>query len=91
MRSKRTPKCSKSYNKVHIQPGTLTSEMAAYLGVVQHRHVARAQFIRLAKSNTRTLDGTMKYFVPEKDVLIAASGVQNVMAYAGIAQASDMG
>ena len=36
-------------------------------------------------------DGTMKYFVPEKEVLVAATGVQGVMAYAGIAQANDDG
>ena len=36
-------------------------------------------------------DGTMKYYVPEKEVLVAATGIQNVMAYAGVAQASDGG
>ena len=36
-------------------------------------------------------DGTMKYFVPEKEVLVAATGIQSVMAYAGIAQTNDDG
>ena len=31
----------------------------------------------------------MKYFVPEKEVLVAATGVQGTMAYAGIAQTND--
>ena len=29
------------------------------------------------------------YFVPEKEVLVAATGIQSVMAYAGIAQTND--
>ena len=33
----------------------------------------------------------MKYFVPEKEVLVAATGIQSVMAYAGVAQADDDG
>jgi hypothetical protein len=33
----------------------------------------------------------MKYFVPEKEVLVAATGHPDVMAYAGVAQASNDG
>ena len=33
----------------------------------------------------------MKYFVPEKEVLVAATGVQGTMAYAGVAQANEDG
>jgi hypothetical protein len=33
----------------------------------------------------------MKYFVPEKEVLVAATGIQNIMAYAGVAQVNEEG
>ena len=39
----------------------------------------------------KTRDGTMKYFVPPKEVLVAASGVQSTMAYGGVAQVSEEG
>lgn len=35
--------------------------------------------------------GVMRYFVLEKEVLVAATGIQSVMAYAGVSQASDGG
>ena len=47
--------------------------------------------IYVSEEQYEDTDGTMKYFVPEKEVLVAATGIQSVMAYAGIAQANDDG
>jgi hypothetical protein len=82
-------KVLESYNKVHIQPGTLTSELAAY-GVVSIG-TWRGLTLYVSEEQYEKTDGTMAYFVPPKEVLVAATSVQGTMAYAGIAQANDDG
>lgn len=82
------PSVLESYNKLHIQPGTLTAEFEQF-GVVL---LGTWRGIPLYVSEEQYEDNTgMHYFVPEKEVLIAATGIQSVMAYAGVAQASDGG
>ena len=64
-------KVMEGYNKIFIQQGTLTPEIAQY-GVVLLGHLARNQPLRL-RGAVQDRDGTMKYFVPPKEVLVAAS------------------
>ena len=82
-------KVLESYNKLHIQPGVLTAEFEQY-GVVALGNW-RGITLYVSEEQYEDTDGTMKYFVPEKECLIAATGIQNVMAYAGVAQASEGG
>jgi hypothetical protein len=35
------------------------------------------------------VDGTMKFLVPPKEVLVAATGIQSTMSYAGVSQVND--
>ena len=83
------PTVLESYNKLHIQPGTLTAELASF-GVVL---LGNWRGIPLYVSEEQYEDntGAMKYYVPPKEVLVAATSVQGTMAYAGIAQANDDG
>jgi major capsid protein E len=82
-------KVLESYNKLHIQPGVLTAEFEQF-GVVL-LGTWRGVNLYVSEEMCEDTDGTMKYYVPEKEVLVAATGIQSVMAYAGIAQASDGG
>ena len=82
-------KVLESYNKLHIQPGTLTAEFEQF-GVVLLGNW-RGIPLYVSEEQYEDTDGTMQYYVPEKEVLVAATGIQNVMAYAGVAQASDGG
>ena len=83
------PSVLESYNKLHIQPGALTPEFEQF-GVVL-LGTWRGINLYVSEEQYEDTDGTMKYFVPEKEVLIAASGIQNVMGYAGVAQVNDDG
>ena len=78
-----------SYNKLHIQPGTLTTEMAAY-GVVSIGSW-RGLNLYVSEEQYEDVDGVMKFYVPPKEVLVASTGIQSVMAYGGIAQADNDG
>jgi hypothetical protein len=82
-------KVLESYNKLHIQPGTLSAEFEQF-GVVL-LGTWRGINLYVSEEQYEDTDGTMKYFVPEKDVLVAATGIQSTMAYAGVAQADDDG
>ena len=82
-------KVLESYNKLHIQPGTLTAEFEQF-GVVL-LGTWRGIPLYVSEEQYEDSGGVMRYFVPEKEVLVAATGIQSVMAYAGIAQADDDG
>ncbi len=78
-----------SYNKLHVQPGVLTPDFEQFGVVLLGNWRGIPQFV--SEEQYEHTDGSMKYFVPEKEVLVAATGIQSVMAYAGVAQASDGG
>ena len=81
------PSVLESYNKLHIQPGVLTADFEQF-GVVLLGTWRRVP-LYVSEEQYEDSDGSMKYSVPEKEVLVAATGIQNVMAYAGISQTSD--
>ena len=82
-------KVLESYNKVHIQPGVLTAEIAQY-GVVS-LGTWRGLTLYVSEEQYEDTDGTMKYYVPPKEVLVASTGIQSTMAYAGVAQGDNDG
>ena len=82
-------KVLESCNKLHIQPGVLAPELEQFGVVVLGTW--RGIPLYVSEEQYEDTDGSMKYFIPEKEVLVAASGIQNVMAYAGVAQVSDDG
>jgi hypothetical protein len=75
-----------SFNKLHIQPGVLSSDFEQF-GIVL-LGTWRGVPLYVSEEQYEDTNGTMKYFVPEKEVLVAATGVQGIMAYAGVAQAN---
>jgi hypothetical protein len=81
------PSVLESYNKLHIQPGTLSPDFEQF-GIVLLGNW-RGVPLYVSEEQFEDVDGTMKYFVPEKEVLVAATGVPGVMAYAGVAQTND--
>jgi hypothetical protein len=83
------PSVLESYNKLQIQPGVLAPEFEQF-GIVL---LGNWRGIPLYVSEEQYGDstGAMKYYVPPKEVLVASTGVQGMMAYAGVAQVSEDG
>jgi hypothetical protein len=84
-----SPSVMESYNKLQVQSGTLAPEFEQF-GIVL---LGNWRGIPLYVSEEQYEDntGAMKYYVPPKEVLVAATGIQGMMAYAGIAQVSEEG
>jgi Phage major capsid protein E len=82
-------KVLESYNKLHIQPGTLSVEFEQF-GIVL-LGTWRGISLYVSEEQYEDATGAMKYFVPEKEVLVAATDIQGIMAYAGVAQVNDEG
>jgi hypothetical protein len=70
------PTALESYNKLHIQPGTLSAEFEQF-GVVL-LGTWRGIPLYVSEEQYEDVDGSMKFFVPEKEVLVAATGLQNL-------------
>ena len=83
------PNVLEAYNKLQIQPGTLAPEFESF-GIVLLGNW-RGIPLYVSEEQYEDSSGTMTYFVPPKEVLVAASGIQGVMAYAGISQVSEDG
>ena len=81
-------KVMESYNKLAIQSGTLSPDYEQF-GIVLLGTCTRIP-LYVSEEQYEDVDGTMKYYVPPKEVLVAATGVR-VMAYAGIAQVNEDG
>ena len=76
-----------SYDKQHIAPGTITPALAEYGITLLGNYRGLPLFA--AESQYTDVDGTSKYFVPADKVLVAASGLQSTLAYAGIVQVDE--
>ena len=76
-----------AYDKKNISPGEITPELAEY-GVTLLGNY-RGLPIYASESQYTDVDGTSKYFVPADKVLVAASGLQGTLAYAGIVQVDE--
>jgi hypothetical protein len=83
------PNVMEAYNKLQIQSGVLAPEFEQF-GIVL---LGNWRGIPLYVSEEQYEDntGAMKYYVPPKEVLVASTGIQGVMAYAGVSQVSDDG
>jgi hypothetical protein len=77
------------YNKLFIQQGTLNPS-AVTVGVTA-LGTWRGIPLYASEEQYEDSDGTMKYYVPPKEVLVAASGIQSTMAYAAVAQVNSEG
>ena len=79
-----------AYDKLNISPGTITP---AACGIWNHfaRQLSRTCLCIASESQYTDVDGTSKYFVPADKVLVAASGLQGTLAYAGIVQVDEDG
>lgn len=73
-----------AYDKFNITPGTITPALAEY-GVTL---LGNYRGLPLYASETQYIDanGASQYFVPPDKVLVAASGLQGTLAYAGVVQ-----
>ena len=69
------------YNKLFIQQGLLNPATAT-VGVTA-LGTWRGIPLYASEEQYEDTDGSLKYYVPPKDVLVAASGIQSAMAYAG--------
>ena len=76
-----------AYDKQHIAPGTITPQLAEY-GITLLGNY-RGLPLYASESQYTDVDGTSKYFVPADKVLVAASGLQGTLAYAGIVQVDE--
>ena len=76
-----------AYDKKNIGPGEITPALAEY-GVTLLGNY-RGLPIYASESQYTDVDGTSKYFVPADKVLVAASGLQGTLAYAGIVQVDE--
>jgi hypothetical protein len=78
---------SSAYDKQRIHPGVIEPALAEY-GVVL---LGTYRGLPLYASETQytDVDGSSKYFVPADKVLVAASGLQGTLAYAGIVQVDE--
>jgi Phage major capsid protein E len=83
------PSVLESYNKLAIQSGTLAPEFEQFKIVLLGTW--RGIPLYVSEEQYEHTDGTMKYYVPPKEVLVAATGIQGMMAYAGVAQVSEEG
>ena len=77
-----------AYDKQNISPGMITPELAEF-GVTllgQYRgtplYVSETQY-------TDIVDGSKKYYVPADTVLVAATGLQGTLSFAGIVQVDE--
>ena len=78
-----------AYDKMNISPGSITPQLAEY-GITLLGNY-RGLPLYASESQYTDVDGTPKYFVPPDKVLVAASGLQGTLAYAGIVQVDDDG
>ena len=76
-----------AYDKQHIAPGTITPALAEYAITLLGNY--RGLPLYASESQYTDVDGTSKYFVPADKVLVAASGLQGTLAYAGIVQVDE--
>jgi hypothetical protein len=76
-----------AYDKKNIAPGEITPALAEY-GVTLLGNY-RGLPLYASESQYTDVDGSSKYFVPADKVLVAASGLQGTLAYAGVAQVSE--
>jgi hypothetical protein len=76
-----------AFDKRNISPGEITPALAEY-GVTLLGNY-RGLPIYASESQYTDVDGTSKYFVPADKVLVAASGLQGTLAYAGIVQVDE--
>ncbi len=76
-----------AYDKQHISPGTIIPALAEY-GITLLGNY-RGLPLYASESQYTDVDGTSKYFVPADKVLVAASGLQGTLAYAGIVQVDE--
>jgi hypothetical protein len=76
-----------AYDKQNISPGTITPALAEY-GITLLGNY-RGLPLYASESQYTDVDGTSKYFVPADKVLVAASGLQGTLAYAGIVQVDE--
>jgi Phage major capsid protein E len=76
-----------AYDKRNIAPGEITPALAEY-GITLLGNY-RGLPIYASESQYTDVDGTSKYFVPADKVLVAASGLQGTLAYAGIVQVDE--
>jgi hypothetical protein len=76
-----------AYDKQHIAPGTITPALAEYRITLLGNY--RGLPLYASESQYTDVDGTSKYFVPADKVLVAASGLQGTLAYAGIVQVDE--
>ena len=76
-----------AYDKQHIAPGTITPTLSEY-GITLLGNY-RGLPLYASESQYTDVDGTSKYFVPADKVLVAASGLQGTLAYAGIVQVDE--
>jgi hypothetical protein len=82
-------KVLESYNKLQIEPGVLSAEYQQF-GIVLLGNW-RGIPLYVSEEQYEDIDGSMKYYVPPTEVLVASTGIQGVMAYAGVAQVADDG
>jgi Phage major capsid protein E len=76
-----------AYDKQHIAPGQLTPEMAEFGVTLLGQYRGTPLFV--SEAQYTDLDSTKKYYVPADCVLLAASGVQGTLSYAGIVQVDE--
>ena len=76
-----------AYDKMNISPGSITPALAEY-GITLLGNY-RGLPLYASESQYTDVDGTSKYFVPADKVLVAASGLQGTLAYAGIVQVDE--
>jgi hypothetical protein len=78
-----------AFDKQFVQQGVLNAS-AVTVGVTA---LGTWRGIPLYASEEQYEDaaGTMKYYVPPKEVLVAASGIQSTMAYVAVAQVNSDG
>jgi hypothetical protein len=75
------------YDKLNISPGSITPQLAEY-GITLLGNY-RGLFLYASESQYTDANGVSQYFVPPDKVLVAASGLQGTLAYAGIVQVDE--
>jgi hypothetical protein len=76
-----------AYDKQNLVPGTITPQLAEY-GVTLLGNY-RGLPIYASESQYTDSAGVSQYYVPSDKVLVAASGLQGTLAYAGIVQVDE--
>ncbi len=76
-----------AYDKINISPGAITPQLAEYGVTLLGTY--RGLPLYASESQYTDVDGSSKYFVPADKVLVAASGLQGTLAYAGIVQVDE--